>query len=327
MTGDLSNLGSLLVALADGEFHSGEVLGTLLGVSRAAVWKQLQKLEAFGLAVESVKGRGYRLATPLDLLAEPAIRAAMSEAARKQVTLDLALQIDSTNAYAMRAAAQGQVHGLAVLVEQQSAGRGRRGRQWVSPFGANIYLSLVWRFAGGAASLSGLSLAVGVACARALTALGLPGVGLKWPNDLLVNGHKLGGILLEMTGDPAGECQVVIGIGINVGMGRQQAAGIDQPWTSVQAQGVQVPRSRLAAELLSQLVQVLAEFSIKGFAGLRAEWAALDVYKDAPVTLLSVSQSVAGVARGVDDGGALLLETEGGIQAFHGGEVSVRARK
>ncbi|MBB3170169.1 bifunctional biotin--[acetyl-CoA-carboxylase] ligase/biotin operon repressor BirA [Simiduia aestuariiviva] len=326
MSSDTRSLEVLLPVLADGEFHSGEALGALLGVSRTAVWKQLQKLEALGLAVESIKGRGYRLSRPLDLLSVPEVLAATSESARAQLQLRLLLQTDSTNVQAMQVAEGGAAHGLVVLAEQQVAGRGRRGRQWVSPFGANIYLSLVWRFAGGAAALSGLSLAVGVACARALRSAGLVAVGLKWPNDLLVDGRKLGGILLEMTGDPAGECQVVIGIGLNVQMGDAEAEAIEQPWTSLRREGLSVSRSTVVGLLLEQLVAVLTQFGREGFTSLRQEWSALDIYRDAPVTLLSVSQSVAGVARGVDDGGALLLETDDGIQTFHGGEVSVRSR-
>jgi BirA family transcriptional regulator, biotin operon repressor / biotin---[acetyl-CoA-carboxylase] ligase len=322
-----AGLKPLLEALADGEFHSGEALGALMGVSRTAVWKQLQKLDPLGLSVESVKGRGYRLAQPLDLLSEAAIIAQLSEAARARLNIRCLLQTDSTNARAMNAAGEGHASGLVLLAEQQTAGRGRRGRQWVSPFGANIYMSVVWQFAGGAAALSGLSLAVGVACARALRSAGLAEVGLKWPNDLLVSGRKLGGILLEMIGDPAGDCQVVIGIGLNIGMTEAEAGAIDQPWVAARELGVTRSRSELVALLLNALVHVLEAFAREGFAGLRAEWEAMDIYKDAPVALLSVSQSVEGVARGVDDSGALLLETDRGLQAFHGGEVSLRGRQ
>lgn len=321
-----SGLVPLLNALADGEFHSGEALGELLGVSRAAVWKQLQKLAPLGLEVVSIKGRGYRLGRSLDLLSTAEIEAGLSARARAALSIRCLLQTDSTNAQAMSAAAAGGASGLVVLAEQQHAGRGRRGRQWVSPFGANIYLSLVWQFGGGAAALSGLSLAVGVACVRALSTAGLAGLGLKWPNDLLVDGRKLGGILLEMTGDPAGECQVVIGVGINVAMTQAEAGAIDQPWTSLQALGVTLPRSQLVGLLLNALVAVLDEFARGGFAALRAEWMGLDAFRGAAVALLTVNQSVAGVARGVDDAGALLLETAQGLEAFHGGEVSLRVR-
>lgn len=321
-----SGIAPLLQALADGEFHSGEALGELIGVSRTAVWKQLQKLAPLGLEVISVKGRGYRLDRPLDLLSPAAIEARLSDRARTALSLRCVLQTDSTNVQAMAAAAAGNANGLVVLAEQQLAGRGRRGRHWVSPFGANIYMSMVWQFSGGAAALSGLSLAVGVACARALGAAGLDSVGLKWPNDLLVEGRKLGGILLEMTGDPAGECQVVIGVGLNVAMADADAGGIDQPWASLRALGVTLPRGQLVSLLLNAIVTVLDEFEQGGFSTLRAEWMALDVFRDAPVTVSSVNQAIAGVARGVDDTGALLLETAQGLQAFHGGEVSLRAR-
>ncbi|MDN3638423.1 bifunctional biotin--[acetyl-CoA-carboxylase] ligase/biotin operon repressor BirA [Simiduia curdlanivorans] len=317
-------LRTLLRALADGEFHSGEELGALLGVSRAAVWKQLQKLEGLGLVVESVRGRGYRLSRALDLLDVDVIKDGLAPKLRQNLQLTSFLQTDSTSVRAMEAAS-GAAHGHAFIAEQQTAGRGRRGRAWVSPFGSNIYLSLVWGFQGGAAALSGLSLAVGVACARMLRASGADQVALKWPNDLLVDGKKLGGILLEMTGDPAGECQVVIGIGINVAMPSEQAQGIDQAWVDLRSLGVTLSRNALVAKLLTELVAVLERFALEGFAGFRAEWLALDAFANQAVTLSSAASSVSGIAQGVDDSGALIVWVDGQMRLFHGGELSLRA--
>lgn len=315
-------LDALVLRLADGEFHSGEDLGQLLGVSRTAVWKQLQKLHEYGLVVESVKGRGYRLPAALDLLAPAQIAAKLSESARSDLDIVHLYCTDSTNTRAVEASAQG-IHGRVWLAEQQTAGRGRRGRAWVSPFAANLYLSMGWHFYGGAAALSGLSLAIGVACARALTSLGLQGLQLKWPNDLLVAGKKLGGILLEMTGDPAGECRVVVGVGLNVTM--PPAIAIDQPWIDLSSLGVKVTRSTLAAEVLSQMHSVLEDFGRVGFSAFRDEWMGLDAFAGAPVTLSSAATVHRGVARGVDATGALLLETGEGIRHMHGGELSLRA--
>ncbi len=315
---------ALLEKLADGEFHSGEELGQWLQVSRTAVWKQLQKLEQLGLPLESVKGRGYRLCGGIDLLSAAAVEAALSETARARISkLDIRSVVDSTNTVVSQAAASGATAGYACAAEQQSAGRGRRGRPWVSPYAQNLYFSLLWEFEGGAAALEGLSLAVGVAVARVLARQGLASVRLKWPNDVLADGGKLAGILLEMHGDAAGRCQVVVGVGLNVTM--RTGEGIDQPWTDLASLLPQPPsRSELLGLLLSELVEVLACFTRDGFAAFREEWQALDAFRDSEVTVRLGDNVVPGIARGVDVNGGLLLETATGRQVFNGGEVSLR---
>lgn len=192
---------ALIRVLADGRFHSGTQLGEALGLSRAAIWKQVKKLEAVGLECESVKGKGYRVSGGVDLLVKERVLNAMSPLGRETLSLlELFPSIDSTNRRGLAMAGQRSLCSYACLAEHQSAGRGRRGRQWVSPYGASIYLSVGWGFDGGAQALEGLSLAVGVAVAEVVGHYGVP-VGLKWPNDIVVNGRKLGGILLEMTGE------------------------------------------------------------------------------------------------------------------------------
>lgn len=318
----------LMRIFADGDFHSGEELGALLGVSRTAVWKQLQKLqESTGLAFESVKGRGYRLVGGLELLDRTLLEQALSSEARNLLTeLQLLDQVDSTNRLALSRAQEGVGRGAVFVAEQQSAGRGRRGRHWVSPFGRNIYCSVLWEFDGGAAALEGLSLAVGVAAARALQASGVESVALKWPNDVVWNGRKLAGILLEMAGDAAGRCQVVIGIGINVAMTESsQAAAIDQPWVDVRtAAGRAVSRNQLLADLLSALLPMLVRFETTGFAAVREEWMRLDSFAGREVAVHLGDRIVLGIAAGVSETGALLLDTPQGRQIFHGGEVSLR---
>ena len=195
----------ILQVLADGEFHSGEELGAALGVSRAAVWKQLQKLEALNIELESQKGRGYRIVGGLDLLSREAVLASSGEASKPFVeSMDIFNELASTNEVALAKIAEGDAHGYCCTAELQRSGRGRRGRQWVSPFARNLYFSMVWQFHSGASALEGLSLCIGVAVARALNRAGVDGVALKWPNDVLLDGRKLAGILLEMQGDPAG---------------------------------------------------------------------------------------------------------------------------
>ena len=323
-------LNAILNLLADGEFHSGAELGDALGVSRTAVWKHLQKLEPLGLALTSVKGKGYCLPGGLELLDRERILGAVDASARSLVSeLDLRTIADSTNTRAQARAAAGEARGYLCLAEQQTAGRGRRGRDWVSPFGKNIYLSAVWGFDGGVAALEGLSLAVGVALVAALERCGLSGASLKWPNDLLWQERKLAGILLEMSGDVDGYCQVVVGIGLNVAMPEKAAEAIDQAWVDVQAmaaaQGVApVSRNALVAAILSELLPLLASFQSRTFTRWQERWEALDAYRDCPVALSTASSSVAGIARGVSETGALKVEVDGVLQQFHGGEISVR---
>ena len=317
-----------LSLLADGEFRSGQDLADSLGVSRTAVWKQLNKLSAVtGLEIESVKGRGYRIPGGIDLLDADKVRAALSAPASGLLTTLVVLDsVDSTNAEAMRRAQSGSVAGLVCTAEQQTAGRGRRGRQWVSPFAGNLYLSLAWEFEQGAAALEGLSLAVGVAIARALEYCALPTIQLKWPNDILYDGAKLGGVLLEMTGDAAGECQVVVGVGLNVSMSAAAAGTIDQAWTDIQtiSEGMHPGRNALLAALLNELLPLMAGFESRGFSSWRDPWLALDAFAGEPVILTTGPKQMAGIARGVDERGALLLETVSGTQSIYGGEISLR---
>lgn len=317
----------LLPLLADGEFRSGQQLADALGVSRTAVWKQLNKFAGeTGVEIESVRGRGYRIPGGLDLLDAAAVRGGLtSEAAGLLRELVIAPAIDSTNAELMRRAQAGAGGGVVCVAEQQRAGRGRRGRAWVSPFAGNLYVSVLWDFRTGAAALEGLSLAVGVAVARALhSACGVE-PQLKWPNDIQFAGAKLGGILLEMSGDADGPCQVVVGIGINVAMPREAAGAIDQAWTDLrQLAPGHPPRSALLAALLNTLLPLLDSYEAGGFAPWRDAWLALDAYAGERVVLDTGGQRMAGIARGVDGRGALQLETTTGVRSVYGGEISLR---
>ncbi|MFL3653813.1 MAG: bifunctional biotin--[acetyl-CoA-carboxylase] ligase/biotin operon repressor BirA [Halioglobus sp.] len=320
---------SLLPLLADGKFHSGQGLAGALGVSRTAVWKQVNRLVTDSvLEIESVKGKGYRIRGGIDLLDIDQVKAALDARASALMThLEILDTVDSTNAHAMRLAEQGCLTGLVCTAEQQSAGRGRRGRSWVSPYASNLYVSLLWNFTQGAAALEGLSLAVGVAVARALQACDVPHVGLKWPNDVLYDGAKLGGILLEMKGDAAGNCGVVIGVGLNVAMPAAAAGAIDQAWTDIKTitNNQHPKRSRILAALLNELLPLVADFEQQGFTHWREEWQSLDAFCNAPVVLHAGDVPLGGIARGVDARGALQLETATGLQSIYGGEISLRA--
>lgn len=318
----------LLMRLADGEFHSGQLLADSMGVSRTAVWKQLAHLEGLGLQLDSVRGKGYRIPGGLDLLREEGIRALLSEQA-SALTAELSLMnvVDSTNAELLRRSATPAGGSAVCTAEQQRFGRGRRGRAWISPFARNVYLSMTWEFAQGAAALEGLSLAAGVCVARALAAAGIPAPQLKWPNDVLFDGRKVGGILIEMTGDAEGPARAVLGVGINVSMPGATAGEIDQPWTDLAAvAGADLPRrSALVAALLNELLPMLASFEATGFAGWREEWMALDANAGRPVIVTIGSQRLSGIDGGVSERGALLLETTAGTVPVYGGEVSLRA--
>lgn len=313
----------LLRLLADGEFHSGAELGGALGISRTAVWKALAGLDDLGLSIERVPRRGYRIAGGIDLHDAGVIRAALSAPARALLDdLRVLAVVDSTNEVLKATAALPPGRGACCLAEWQTGGRGRLGRRWISPFAGNLYLSLAWDFDGGIAVLEGLSLAVGVAVRRALLRLGVSGVQLKWPNDLLREGAKLGGILVEVTGDPEGRCRAVVGIGVNVVMPAAAAAAIDQPWRDLSDLGVR--RDALAAAILDQLLPLLREFPARGFGAYRDEWQEAHAHAGRRVVISAGGQRVAGIARGVDQRGALGLECAEGLRWFSGGEVSLR---
>ena len=319
----------LLLILSDGEYHSGEELGKLLSISRAAIWKQMQKVEALGLPVESQKGRGYRIAGGLDLLAHDIVCEQLSPKAKSLLKqLEVQSTVVSTNELAKERAEEENASGLVIVAEQQTSGRGRRGRQWVSPYGCNLYLSLVWGFDGGVSALEGLSLAVGVAVQKAVIRIGAEALDLKWPNDLLWQKRKVGGILLEVIGDPTGFCQVIIGVGLNVEMPEGHAVGIDQSWANL-AELVQgnLDRNELAGLVVDELLLLLSDYHELGFKYYRDEWHQYDAYADEIVTLSLMDKTVEGIARGVDDTGALRLELAGEIKIFSGGEVGLRGAK
>ncbi|SIS86114.1 bifunctional biotin--[acetyl-CoA-carboxylase] ligase/biotin operon repressor BirA [Neptunomonas antarctica] len=317
----------LLAALSDGYFHSGQELGRLLGVSRSAIWKQMKELELLGVDIYSIRGRGYRIPGGLDLLCEKQIATGCSALASSRLsTISLERIVDSTNMMAMREIhQQGVISGRLYLAEYQTAGKGRRGRTWVSPFAKNLYFSLVWRFTQGAAALEGLSLVVGLALVKTLNTLGISQVQVKWPNDLLVHSRKLAGILLEMHGDASGECQVVIGVGVNVAMPEHAEEAIGQPWTDLKRLSAgAISRNQLMSEILNHLIPELDRFSEHGFAVFRDEWQEIHAYQNQTVRLISGVKEIIGECHGVDEHGALVLSHSGIVEHFYAGEISLR---
>lgn len=311
----------LLMLLADGGFYSGSDLGRQLGVSRAAVWKRIQRIaEEFGITVQSVPGKGYRLAQPLQLLNRDVIQQALP-------TLPIFIyeSIGSTNDQAKQLLGTYNAP-MAVFAEHQTQGKGRRGREWVSPFAQNLYLSFVLPITEGLNQIDGLSLVVGVVVARAIKRLSGIDAQLKWPNDVLIGGRKVAGILLELIGDPVELCHVVIGIGVNLNM-LDSFDSIDQEWTSLSKEtGAAVNRELFAKIVLEELAHYLETQKNYGFSSIRAEWNALHAWQGASVSLHIGSQIVVGQIVGIGDKGEICLMVEGEERKYLGGELSLRLR-
>ncbi len=309
----------IISLLADNQFHSGEHIGSVLGVSRAAVNNHIKVIQSWGLDVFRVQGKGYCLANPIELLDLEKV-AQYAE----QNLIKLIPVIDSTNQYLMDRI--GDIDsGTVCLAEYQQQGRGRRGRKWISPFGSNLYLSMYWRLDAGMAAAMGLSLVVGIAIAETLKAFGCESVKVKWPNDIYINDKKLAGILVEMTGQTGDAAHIVIGMGLNVSMTESVGQEIDQPWTNIEKETSSiVERNKLAGKLIQALQDILNEYELVGLAGFKERWNQLDNYTDREVCLIIGNNQVKGVAQGINEQGALMVKTKKGLQAFIGGEISLR---
>lgn len=319
----------LLGVLADGGFHSGELLAERFSVTRAAIWKRIRNLNTLpGIDIQSVRGKGYRLPAPLELLQAGAIRDCIALGLQPRLPdLHLLPLTRSTNDYLLNRCSPMLNGGHACVAEYQTAGRGRRGRQWVSSFGSNIYLSLAWRFDLPMAELAGLSIAAGVTVARVLTAHGVQGHGLKWPNDIHIQGKKLAGLLVEANGEMDGPCQAVIGVGINMQIPELVAKDIDQPWTDLAACFDVMPdRNRLVGDLLNALLNACIQYQQRGLAPFLQTWEAYDIYLGEEVELLMGGNILTGTYAGLNDRGGLILEGSSGRQIWYSGEVSLRGK-
>jgi BirA family biotin operon repressor/biotin-[acetyl-CoA-carboxylase] ligase len=319
----------LLVLLADGQLHSGEWLAKELRVSRAAVWKGIERLRALGVEVQALPRRGYRLSNPVELLDARRIAAELDPQREALVRkLELKFEVDSTNTRLLEAPPPPPGSADACMSELQHAGRGRRGRRWIAPFGTGVALSVAWTFRDGARSLPALSLGVGVAVARALVRAGALGVTLKWPNDIWFRDRKIGGVLTELRAEASGPAHVVIGVGVNVALPaaarREIEAGGVHVAAVADACAVAPSRNLVAGAILDELLSMLVQFEREGFAAFRDAWTALDALSGRPARVSLSESAVSGTARGVDREGALLLDTGDGVQRFVSGEVSLR---
>lgn len=330
----------LLEQLEEGPV-SGGALARRAGVSRAAIWKRIDALRMAGIEVDAAPGRGYVLRHPVSLLDGKAIQQALPAATRGGLAgLEVAWTVDSTNSELLRRGPP-ERGAMVLLAERQTGGRGRRGRAWASPLAGQVALSVARRFGGGLSRLGGLSLVAGVAAARALSALGVHGIGLKWPNDLVVAGgdgrlRKLGGILVEGGGEHAGPAHAVVGIGVNVRLPDVAGDAIDQPWTDLAGcldgspqRGRQpaIDRSAVASALLAGLLPALVDFDRDGLGPFLDLFEPLDVLSGREVTVRDGNREHVGIARGLAPDGGLRLDLgDAGMQVFHAGEASVRAR-
>jgi BirA family biotin operon repressor/biotin-[acetyl-CoA-carboxylase] ligase len=310
---------TLISILSNGEFHSGEQLGETLGMSRAAINKHIQTLRDWGVDVFTVPGKGYSLPEPIQLLNEEFIRSSISKG-----SVAILPVIDSTNQYLLDRFSTLE-SGDACVAEYQQAGRGRRGRKWFSPFGSNLYLSMYWRLEQGPAAAIGLSLVIGIVMAEVLQSLGADKVRVKWPNDLYLMDRKLAGILVELTGKTGDAAQIVIGAGINLAMRRVESDVINQGWINLQEAGIAIDRNTLAVRLIKELRAALILFEQEGLVPYLSRWEKLDNFINRPVKLIIGEKEIYGTSRGIDAQGALLLEQDGVIKPWMGGEISLRS--
>ncbi len=317
----------LIKKLVKGNFLSGQALGEELGVSRAAISKHIAALQEMGFDIFSVTGKGYRLAEPIELLSEAKITERL---AQKNTTTKVEVHsvIDSTNSYLMRRLPNQNSLGQVCIAEYQSAGRGRRGRQWISPFGSHIYMSMYWHIEQGMSAAMGLSVVAALAVSDAIKGLYNADVELKWPNDIYYNGVKLAGILIDLEGQAMEPCHCVIGIGLNINMPAKSAELVDQPWIDLsKAIGADIDRNILAAEIISALIKRLNVHAETGINTMVLEWQAQDFYLNKAVVLITGDRSTRGICHGINAQGALLLEVNGKVSPIYGGEVSLRGEQ
>ncbi|MCO4798888.1 MAG: bifunctional biotin--[acetyl-CoA-carboxylase] ligase/biotin operon repressor BirA [Colwelliaceae bacterium] len=314
----------LIKQLSLGQFVSGQAVGEELGISRAAVSKHIRGLQEMGLDVFCVTGKGYRFSHPLLLLDKTLITQGLATGTLP-IPVEVHSVIDSTNSYLLRRIPHQVKQGQVCVAEYQDAGRGRRGRQWISPFGSHIYMSMYWCLEQGISAAMGLSVVAALAVSDAIKQLYNLNVELKWPNDIYANGKKLAGILIDLEGQALEASHCVIGIGLNINMPAKAAENIDQPWTDLQSNvSDKIDRNQLVSTLINCLVTRLEQHKESGIVTMVDDWLKQDVYINKPVRLITGEKETLGICRGINTQGALLLEVDGQVKPIYGGEVSMR---
>lgn len=321
---------AIINLLADGKFHSGERIAEHLQISRTSVWKKIHKLNEYGIDIESIHSKGYRIPGGINLFDEKKIINNLSQKTLIK-KIEVFSGIDSTNQALLRRLKQGIQSGSICLAEYQSAGRGRCNRNWCSPFGNNIYFSILWEFPQGAKHLAGLSLIAGVAIAQTLEYFKITNIGLKWPNDVLINGHKLAGVLTEIHIDSLGNCFAILGIGVNLKMPKSSNGGytrqIEQPWIDLESIiNQRVDKNQFVSLLIDNTLNVLQEFTQKGFQDLQSRWQQYDCLYGTTVTIENLNKQTQGIAMGIDSQGSLLLKVNEHIHPIQSGEIKLRQK-
>ncbi|AQP99661.1 biotin--[acetyl-CoA-carboxylase] ligase [Pseudoalteromonas aliena] len=317
---------AILNALNQGGFVSGQALGEQLGISRAAISKHVQSLQDMGLDIFKVTGKGYRLNNYAGLLNQSKIQQHYTALGAQTASVEVHPIIDSTNSELMRRI-QSKTElesGTVIVAEMQQAGRGRRGRVWQSPFGANLYYSYFWQLDDGIQAAMGVSIAVGLAVYDAIKALYSIEVELKWPNDIYLNKQKLAGVLVELDGQPQGPCQLVIGIGINLQMPQSFSQHIDQAWTDLSQHAQQLDKNQLVASLTYYLEQRLVQYRQTGLHAMYEQWNSLNAFAGECVELNTGHRSWRGICEGIDPQGGIRIRQDGEVKSYYGGEVSLR---
>lgn len=321
------SLKKLIRQLNDLEFHSGTDIGNELGLTRSGVWKLVKQLNSLGIYPESVTNKGYRLLNELELLDKAKIKKQINkDHLRLMGNFLVADQLPSTNDYLIHQARNERGKNAVCLAEQQTAGRGRLGRHWVSPFACNLYLSLLWHFNCDISQLPGLNSVAGIAVTEAIrNMMPLSHLHLKWPNDIFWHDKKLGGILIDVIGEYNGRCAAVIGIGLNVAMPPASGSQIQKPWTDLRtASNRIVSRNQLAGSILNSLITYLMIFEERGVGEFLAHWQNQDYLLGKRVAVKTITKSISGVAQGINDHGHLLLRNDHGeLVAIAAGDASV----
>jgi len=315
----------LLARLADGGVHSGADLAHMLGVTRTAIWKRLAGLTARGVQLDRIRGHGYRLAHPVDLLDADRIQAGLRpdiRAALQEVRVDFFT--DSTSQRLLQAP---DCHGRVLLAEFQANGRGRRGTTWISPLASGICLSLGWRLEAAPAGAGALSILAGAALIRALLRIGVRAIGLKWPNDLMYQGCKVGGLLIESRAQLAGPMEIVIGVGLNVRLPRGMAvAGDNQPADLSQCCAHLPTRNEIVVVMVEELIDMLAALAAGTISAYRDEWRQHDLSIGHTAELRMAAETLHGHVLGITDAGMLRMSVNGVEREFASGELSLRLR-
>jgi BirA family biotin operon repressor/biotin-[acetyl-CoA-carboxylase] ligase len=316
-----SNLSSITKILSDLNYHDGNNIGNKLGITRSAVWKNIKKLENYGIEIDSLKTRGYILKDPLILLDEEKIK---SEIDDQYINLEIFETLGSTNDYIKASKAKEKIN--ICIAEHLSNARGRMGRKWHAPFGQNIYLSYGYYFKKDLAALSGLSLIISLALIKACNILNLKEkLSVKWPNDLVYQGRKIAGILIEILAEANGSSYVIIGIGLNVNMKSDQNEDITQDWTSlVNLKGRYIDRNELSVSIINELSKYLYKFNQVGLEGFTEEWMGVDALFNQKIKILSGDLEIQGIAKSINNYGNLIVQLENGeLKTYSSGDATI----